>query len=92
MSSDLGRTMPIERPDPLALLEQQEAQRLPWLLPLRHSRMAENPFAFFRGAAVVMGFLEEARIARMRGIKVAQKGGSVKSAFGQIRDFFAGNF
>lgn len=54
MSSDLGRTMPIERPDPLALLEQQEAQRLPWLLPLRHSRMAENPFAFFRGAAVVM--------------------------------------
>jgi cell division protein FtsA len=43
-------------------------------------------------AAAVMGFLEEARIARMRGIKVAQKGGSVKSAFGQIRDFFAGNF
>jgi len=43
-------------------------------------------------AAVVMGFLEEARIARMRGIKVAQKSGSVKSAFGQIRDFFAGNF
>ena len=43
-------------------------------------------------AATVMGFMEEARIARMRGIKVAQKGGSVKSAFGQIRDFFAGNF
>ncbi|MDH4479229.1 MAG: cell division protein FtsA [Rhodoferax sp.] len=43
-------------------------------------------------AAVVMGFLEEARIGRMRGIKVAQKSGSVKSAFGQIRDFFAGNF
>ena len=43
-------------------------------------------------AATVMGFLEEARIARMRGIKVAQKGGSVNSAFGQIRDFFAGNF
>jgi cell division protein FtsA len=43
-------------------------------------------------AATVMGFLEEARTARMRGIKVTQKGGSVKSAFGQIRDFFAGNF
>ena len=43
-------------------------------------------------AATVMGFLEEARIARMRGIKVAQKGGSVKSAFAQIRDFFAGTF
>ena len=44
----------VERPDPLELLEQQEAQRLPWLLPVRHSRMAENPFAFFRGNAVVM--------------------------------------
>ena len=44
----------MERPDPLALLEQQEAERLPWLVPVRHSRMAENPFAFFRGAAVVM--------------------------------------
>jgi uncharacterized protein (DUF2252 family) len=44
----------MERPDPLELLEQQEAQRLPWLVPVRHSRMAENPFAFFRGNAVVM--------------------------------------
>ena len=43
-----------ERPDPLELLARQEAQRLPWLVPVRHSRMAENPFAFFRGAAVVM--------------------------------------
>ena len=42
------------RPDSLALLAQQEATRLPWLVPVRHRRMAENPFAFFRGAAVVM--------------------------------------
>ena len=42
------------RPDPLELLAQQERQRLPWLLPVRHSRMAQDPFAFFRGAAVVM--------------------------------------
>ena len=46
--------LPAERPDPLALLIQQEEQRLPWLLPVRHSRMAESPFAFFRGAAAVM--------------------------------------
>jgi len=38
----------------LPLLQQQEAQRLPWLLPVRHSRMAQSPFAFFRGAAAVM--------------------------------------
>lgn len=43
-----------QRPDPLHLLAEQEAQRLPWLIPVRHSRMAESPFAFFRGAAVVM--------------------------------------
>jgi uncharacterized protein (DUF2252 family) len=42
------------RPDPLALLQRQEEQRLPWLVPVRHSRMAQNPFAFFRGAAAVM--------------------------------------
>lgn len=43
-----------QRPDPLALLLDQESQRLPWLLPERHRRMAESPFAFFRGSAAVM--------------------------------------
>ena len=42
------------RLDPLELLRQQEATRLPWLLPERRRRMAESPFAFFRGAAIVM--------------------------------------
>ena len=42
------------RQDPIELLCQQEANRLSWLVPVRHSRMAENPLAFFRGAAVVM--------------------------------------
>ena len=43
-------------------------------------------------AAVVMGLLEEARLARMRGFKVAQKAGSVHSAFGRVKDWFVGNF
>ena len=43
-------------------------------------------------AATVMGLLEEARMARMRGFKVAQKNGSMKTAFGQVRDWFVGNF
>lgn len=42
------------RLNPLELLSQQEANRLPWLVPERHRRMAESPFAFFRGAAIVM--------------------------------------
>lgn len=40
--------------DPLTLLLDQETQRLEWLLPVRHSRMAKSPFAYFRGAAAVM--------------------------------------
>ena len=43
-------------------------------------------------AATVMGLLEEARMARLRGFKVAQKNGSMKNAFGQVKDWFVGNF
>ncbi len=43
-------------------------------------------------AATVMGLLEEARLARMRGFKVSQKAGSVHSAFGRVKDWFVGNF
>ncbi len=43
-------------------------------------------------AATVMGLLEEARLSRIRGFKVAQKNGSMKTAFGQVRDWFVGNF
>jgi cell division protein FtsA len=43
-------------------------------------------------AATVMGLLEEARLARLRGLKVAQKSGSVTNAFGRIKEWLAGNF
>jgi cell division protein FtsA len=43
-------------------------------------------------ASTVMGLLEEARLGRMRGFKVAQKSGSVTTAFGRIKDWFVGNF
>ena len=43
-------------------------------------------------AATVMGLLEEARMARMRGFKVAQKNGSMKTAMGRVKDWFIGNF
>jgi uncharacterized protein (DUF2252 family) len=45
---------PADRPDPLALLEEQTPSRLPDLVPVRYGRMAVSPFAFFRGAALVM--------------------------------------
>jgi uncharacterized protein (DUF2252 family) len=43
-----------DRPDPVALLQQQDASRLPELLPIRYGRMLASPFAFFRGAALLM--------------------------------------
>lgn len=42
------------RPDPLALLQQQESTREPALVPLRYERMSASPFAFLRGSAIVM--------------------------------------
>jgi len=43
-------------------------------------------------AATAMGLLEEASKARMRGQRVAQKSGSVKTALGSVKDWFLGNF
>jgi uncharacterized protein (DUF2252 family) len=43
-----------DRPDPIALLEQQAVTRVPELVPIRYGRMLVSPFAFFRGAALIM--------------------------------------
>ena len=43
-----------DRPDPVALLEQQDATREVDLVPVRHGRMMVSPFTFYRGAAKIM--------------------------------------
>jgi uncharacterized protein (DUF2252 family) len=43
-----------DRPDPVALLEEQATTRVPELVPIRYGRMAVSPFTFFRGAALPM--------------------------------------
>jgi hypothetical protein len=43
-----------DRADPLDLLQAQDKGRLQHLLPIKYDRMAESPFAFLRGSAVVM--------------------------------------
>ena len=43
-----------ERPDPVRLLEEQDATREPDLVPVRHGRMLVSPFTFYRGAAKIM--------------------------------------
>jgi uncharacterized protein (DUF2252 family) len=43
-----------DRPDPVALLEEQNLTREPDLVPVRHGRMMVSPFTFYRGAAKIM--------------------------------------
>ena len=43
-----------DRPDPVELLEAQAETRIPELVPIRYGRMLVSPFAFYRGAAVIM--------------------------------------
>jgi uncharacterized protein (DUF2252 family) len=42
------------RRDPLDVLQEQAATRLPELAPIRYGRMLASPFAFFRGSASLM--------------------------------------
>src|SRR5215471_1463454 len=43
-----------DRPDPVALLEEQDASRDADLVPVRHGRMMVSAFTFYRGAAKIM--------------------------------------
>jgi uncharacterized protein (DUF2252 family) len=43
-----------DRPDPVALLEEQNVTREPDLVPVRHGRMLVSPFTFYRGTAKIM--------------------------------------
>jgi uncharacterized protein (DUF2252 family) len=42
------------RPDPIGILEEQNATRVPELVPIRHGRMIVSPFTFYRGGAAIM--------------------------------------
>ncbi len=43
-----------DRPDPIALLAEQAATRVPELVPVRWGRMLVSPFTYYRGAALPM--------------------------------------
>ncbi len=43
-----------DRVDPIGLLEEQAAERVPELVPIRYGRMLISPFTFYRGAAAIM--------------------------------------
>jgi uncharacterized protein (DUF2252 family) len=43
-----------DRADPLELLSDVAQGRLPFLMPLRNTRMQDTPFTFYRGSAAIM--------------------------------------
>ena len=47
---------PDDRPDPVGILEAQDATRVPELVPIRHGRMIVSPFTFYRGGAAIMAW------------------------------------
>ena len=53
-SSHAGWEPAADRPDPVALLEEQADNRVPELVPIRYGRMLVSPFTFFRGGALIM--------------------------------------
>lgn len=53
--SELAKFVPAaDRFDPVELLLSQNASRLPHLVPMRHKRMMQSAFAFYRGTAILM--------------------------------------
>lgn len=53
-SSHGGWNAPKDRRDPIETLNASNEGRVPELIPIRFGRMAQSPFAFYRGAAAVM--------------------------------------
>jgi uncharacterized protein (DUF2252 family) len=49
-----GWSAAADRPDPVDLITSQNESRIQFLVPIRHWRMAETPFTFYRGAAKIM--------------------------------------
>lgn len=47
-------TIKAKRQTPIDILLEQAKTRIPEYVPIRHARMAANPFAFFRGGAGIM--------------------------------------
>ena len=71
------------RPDPISLLEEQAESRVPDLVPIRYGRMLVSPFAFYRGAALIMA--SDLATTPRTGITVQACGDAHLSNFGRVR-------
>jgi uncharacterized protein (DUF2252 family) len=68
------------RPNPVRTITNQNADRIQWLVPVRHWRMSESPFTFYRGAAAIMA--EDLSHTPTSGITVQICGDAHLSNFG----------
>jgi uncharacterized protein (DUF2252 family) len=71
---------PPDRPDPIALLEEQAESRIPELVPVRYGRMMVSPFTYYRGAALPMA--SDLAITPVSGLSVQACGDAHLSNFG----------
>jgi uncharacterized protein (DUF2252 family) len=79
--SSHGRWEPApDRPDPIALLEDQAASRVPELVPIRYGRMLASPFTFYRGGALIMA--ADLAATQVTGVTVQLCGDAHLSNFG----------
>jgi uncharacterized protein (DUF2252 family) len=74
---------PLNRLDPISLLEKSSEGRIPQLIPIRYGRMMQSPFTFYRGAALNMA--EDLSSTPVSGLRVQACGDSHLLNFG----FFA---
>ena len=75
-----GWSVSDDRPDPVEVLTNQAAGRLPDLVPIRNGRMLASPFAFYRGGAAVMA--ADLAATPSSGIRVQLCGDAHLSNFG----------
>jgi len=68
------------RPDPIAILEKQNAERIQKLVPVRYARMLASPFSFLRGSAAVMA--DDLSRTPVTGLSVAACGDMHVANFG----------
>jgi uncharacterized protein (DUF2252 family) len=68
------------RPSPVRTITDQNTDRIQWLVPVRHWRMSESPFTFYRGAAAIMA--EDLAQTPTSGITVQICGDAHLSNFG----------
>src|SRR5258707_12098150 len=69
-----------DRPDPVALLEEQAATRVPELVPVRYGRMMVSPFSYYRGAALPMA--SDLAATPVAGLAVQARGDAHPPNFG----------